>query len=315
MSQCQCLTLKGERCKNSVGKSGNRFCGRHLNCTNIYASAASPSSSASASSLVSNLTRSRLPIIAPIPRSGKVTEKASVERGLERDQEVSEKDKRDQGNQGLDIGLKDVKMPTPLINHVTNEIVNRVESGDTAKEATFTTLDNIVEELGYEDVTDLIDLTEEEIDYYISTILLHENKDKLADIVQRKIEEQFIRDPHAKLIIKSRELLQELAAKFCRCIKKVLATDPNNESKAIAICRRGVINGRGLTFPRFSCTNSNFDKVELPIFLPSKENKKLLRRHPGYQHYLSTMGPKGNLSLREWDKLGKLEKDTYLKTK
>lgn len=280
MSQCQCLTLKGERCKNNVGrKVGERFCGRHLNCANPISSSKSITTSSQGASTT-----------API------TNTASTDK--------------------VDIGLPGVSMPRPLIQHVTTEIVNRVGLGATADESVATTLDDIVEELGYDDVTDLVDLTEEEIDYFISTILLHENQEKLADIVQKKIDEQFIRDPHAKLIIKSRELLQELAAKFCRCIKKVLADDPNNtESKAIAICRRGVINGRGLTFPRFNCktypnSNDKVNYVEAPIFLPSKEQKKLLRKHPGYELYSSSV-PNGNLT--EWDKLGKLDKDRYLK--
>lgn len=291
MSRCQCLTLKGEQCKNSA-KDGSIFCGVHKNC-------ASPVSTASTSSATSATTAksSRLPIIVPRPRSSKVSAET--------------------------ISSRPIEVSVPLVRAVTEQITDQVQAGATPQEATATTLattlDDLVSQLGYTDVTDLVDLTEEEIDYFVSTILLHENQDKLADIVQKKIDEQFVRDPHAKLMIKTRELLEELSAKFCRCIKKVLASNPNNtEGMAVAICRRGVINGRGLTFPNFSCKTylgSPQDKskyLDTPIFLPSKDRKKLLSRHPGYQKYLASVGAsKGSLS--SWDSLSKAEKDRYLK--
>lgn len=294
MSRCQCLTLKGEQCKNSA-KENSIFCGVHKNCSNAISTSTPTTSSSSTSSISATPTKgSRLPIIVPRPRSSKVSAET--------------------------ISSRPIKISIPLVRAVTEKITDQVQAGATPQEATATTLattlDDLVTQLGYADVTDLVDLTEEEIDYFVSTILLHENQDKLADIVQKKIDEQFVRDPHAKLMIKTRELLEELSSKFCRCIKKVLAANANTtEGSAIAICRRGVINGRGLTFPNFSCkTYPNLlDKskyLDTPIFLPSKDRKKLLSRHPGYQKYLASVN-KG--SLITWDALSKLEKDKYLK--
>jgi len=201
---------------------------------------------------------------------------------------------------------KKASVPFPLMKQITETIVEKVNSGKTATKATQETLDSLVEELGFLDVSDLVDLTEDEIDYLIAITQLHEDKESLRDIVQKKIDEGFIRDPHAKLMLKTRELLNELAGKFCRCIKKVMDADikagnEGNESKAIAICRKGVINNKGITFPRFNCTDNS-------TFLPSKDNKKLLKKHPGYEEFLQNVSD-GNLE--KWNKLSKVEKDKY----
>jgi hypothetical protein len=382
MNRCQCLTLKGEQCKLTA-KPGSEYCWRHTECStpfsnsSAYAStstsktvAATPdtkftgASEAMETGTTQSVRRSRV----PIRRSA--TQNAAESRAK---QAVS---KEERLNDKVDLGL--VQMPTPLITRVTEEITDRLQEGDSAEEATAKTLDDIVEELGFQDVSDLVDLNEEEIDYFIGTILLHENQDKLADIVRQKIEEQNIRDPHARLVLKSRELLQELAGKFCRCIQKVLESSqaasqrsgksvpPMTEGNAIAICRRGVINSRGLTFPRFSCktypkagdfspevkmadllalrananfspdvkrsdllalrananfspevkmadllaTRANANFIETPIFLPSKENKKLLRKHEGFRKF---SGETSSRSFKEWAALGKAGQDQYLK--
>lgn len=321
MNQCQCLTQKGEQCKLAA-KPGQRFCWRHIDCTKEVGGR--PSSSSSSTTVIqvpvlpppalAGPSRSRLPILAPRSSAATSSKASSASSATSATSPSSSATASSSATGKIDLGL--VSMPIPLIERVTEDITDLVQAGATASSATIKTLDDIVEELGYEDVTDLVDLTEDEIDYFISTILLHENVDKLADIVQKKIDEQNVRDPHAKLVIKTRELLQELASKFCRCIKKVLDSNPNNtESMAIAICRRGVINGRGLSFPRFSCKtypnpNDKSRYIDTPIFLPSKDRKKLLMRHPGYQLYLSSVV---NGDLTKWDKLGKLEKDQYLK--
>jgi len=270
------LTLKKEQCKNKA-QAGSIFCGRHKDCANPFSTKTEIKEKAQTEAITS---------IIQIPK--------------------------------LPERLKDTAtIPTDLAEKVAKDIVTKVNNGLTAESATAKTLDDLVVELGFTDIADLTDLTEAEIDYFISTILLHENQDKLSDIIQKKIDEQSIKDPHAKLIIKTRELLQELAAKFCRCIKKVLdkADNKMTENIAVAICRKGVINSRGLSIPRFSCKTypdpSNKSKYEdTPIFLPSKDRKKLLSLHPGYQLYLSKV-IKGDL--KKWEELSKAEKDQYFK--
>ena len=58
-----------------------------------------------------------------------------------------------------------------------------------------------------------------------------------------------------KSIPKSKRLLKQqaekiLASKLCRCIKKV---DKENESRAIGICTKTIINNKGFTRGKFTC--------------------------------------------------------------
>lgn len=209
-----------------------------------------------------------------------------------------------------------IAVPKALAKTAATKIVKRIENGETPTIATAKTLDELVNAMGVEDITDLHTLTEEELDYFISTIMLHENAIRLADIVEEKIAEQNIRDPHALKVLKSREVLDALAGKFCRCIKKVMDRGDSNmtEGIAIAICRKGVIQNRGLTIPRFACKTypDPTDKTkyeDTPIFLPSKTREKILEKHPGYLLYLSEVV---DGDLESFSKLKKAKKDDYL---
>ena len=46
-----------------------------------------------------------------------------------------------------------------------------------------------------------------------------------------------------------------LAEKLCRCIKKVKPNNPDNESRAIGICRNSVLTRKKVKAGRFSCKN------------------------------------------------------------
>ena len=46
-----------------------------------------------------------------------------------------------------------------------------------------------------------------------------------------------------------------LAEKLCRCIKKVKPNNPDNESRAIGICRNSVLTRKKIKVGRFSCKN------------------------------------------------------------
>ena len=50
-----------------------------------------------------------------------------------------------------------------------------------------------------------------------------------------------------------------LALKLCSCIKKL--RDPKNESRAISICSKSVLNKKGLSRGKFKCTKGR--KVEI----------------------------------------------------
>jgi len=60
-----------------------------------------------------------------------------------------------------------------------------------------------------------------------------------------------------KTLPKSKRLLKMqaeklLVSKLCRCIKKV---DKQNESRAIGICSRTIINNKGFIRGKFTCKN------------------------------------------------------------
>jgi hypothetical protein len=275
---CQCNTAKGTPCRLSA-QPGQKFCHIHMKkCTNP---------------ITSIIQVPRVPegtIVIPPALAEKVAKNITTELN------------------------KSVSSTSSSTSTSTSDTSTSLK--EKVEEVTAKTLDKLVEELGVEDVSDLVDLTPEEIDYFVGTILLHENKDKLVDIVNKKIEEQHLRDPHAILVLKSRELLEELAGKFCRCIKKTMEKTPTlTEGIAIAICRRSVINGKGLSFPRFACKtypNPSDKSVyqDTPIFLPSKDRKKILSKHAGYLLYKQE-NVDGDLT--KWAALNKAVQDGYLK--
>ena len=60
---------------------------------------------------------------------------------------------------------------------------------------------------------------------------------------------------YKKSIPKSKRLLKQqaeklLSEKLCRCIKKI---DKQNESRAIGICTKTIINNKGFTRGKFTC--------------------------------------------------------------
>lgn len=71
-----------------------------------------------------------------------------------------------------------------------------------------------------------------------------------------------------KTIPKSKRLLRIqakkiLSTKLCRCIKKI---DKENETRAIGICTKTIINNKGLTRGKFTC------KKKETISLKKKKN-------------------------------------------
>jgi hypothetical protein len=68
--------------------------------------------------------------------------------------------------------------------------------------------------------------------------------------------------PKSKRILKL-QAERILSRKLCRCIKK---TDKTNESRAIGICTKTVINNKGFTRGKFTCKKKQTIKL-------SKKNK------------------------------------------
>jgi len=75
--------------------------------------------------------------------------------------------------------------------------------------------------------------------------------------------------PKSKKMIKI-EAEKILATKLCRCIKKV---GLENESKAIGICTKTILNRKGLTRGKFKCKGNRLFHL---VKLKKIENKILL---------------------------------------
>ena len=60
--------------------------------------------------------------------------------------------------------------------------------------------------------------------------------------------------PQSKRLLKM-EAEKILAAKLCKCIKKV---DIKNESRSIGICTKSVINSKGYTRGKFKCKGKKY---------------------------------------------------------
>lgn len=69
------------------------------------------------------------------------------------------------------------------------------------------------------------------------------------------------------LKIKSEQILSE---KLCRCIKKV---DNKNESRAIGICTKSIINQKGFTRGKFNCKGKSSISLKKQKS-KTKKNKK-----------------------------------------
>jgi len=70
-----------------------------------------------------------------------------------------------------------------------------------------------------------------------------------------------------------------LANKLCKCIKKVSKKN-RNENRAIALCRKTVIQRKGLDIFNFSCKNKNrlISKKNTKIKLIKKQTNKTKKR-------------------------------------
>lgn len=62
-----------------------------------------------------------------------------------------------------------------------------------------------------------------------------------------------------------------LAAKLCKCIKKVRANSSLDEKAAIGICRNNIFKNRNIDFYKFKCKKGS-------ALLPKKKTRKKLRK-------------------------------------
>ena len=118
----------------------------------------------------------------------------------------------------------------------------------------YQTLSEIMESLGISDIRQLVKLQSGQLQSLIDTIKVYEQAQTLKDMAVGLDEAGQI-----KL------LLETLADKLCRCIKKVRAQQGTTESTAIAICINSIFKRRNLKIYKFRCDG------EKGYFYPSKE--------------------------------------------
>jgi hypothetical protein len=76
--------------------------------------------------------------------------------------------------------------------------------------------------------------------------------------------------PDSSSLVKSRAE-NILASKLCRCIKKF---DKTNESRAIGICTKTVLNNKGYKRGKFTCKNKPTIKISKTKIVKNKSRKK-----------------------------------------
>lgn len=110
-------------------------------------------------------------------------------------------------------------------------------------------------------VTDLVDLTEEEVDELIAKTKGYNSGVLLQDVIALKTKR--LRSQKKIREIKTLLLLEALANNMCSGIKKVQAANSQfTESRAIAIIRSSMFNKRGYRMFNFKCKTPN------PLLLP-----------------------------------------------
>ncbi len=111
------------------------------------------------------------------------------------------------------------------------------------------------------------DFTERELNYLIQELKIVEKLKDEAKTVTEREKYEMIED--------------ELANRFCRCIKKVRVKKGMNEGRAIGICTSSIFNKRGLQRHKFSCYEDKKSSKMNPQLLGSPQSKgKPLTRAP-----------------------------------
>lgn len=126
-------------------------------------------------------------------------------------------------------------------------------------------LNQMVDDLEVDDVRELIDLTDEELDYLVRITQLHQKSESLTDRVQKT---------------KVLTVLDALAGKLCRCIKSVAKSHPDGESAGIPICISKIFKKKGLKISGVQCKPTPQLKVR-------KGFKVVLGRQPRIQNIMA----------------------------
>lgn len=145
-----------------------------------------------------------------------------------------------------------------------------------ASETGLHSLDEFIKVNEIQNVDDLHELSPADIDHLISILELHDRTQKLQDVVDARVQELDEDELSAELRqlkiheIKVKTLIDTLAGKLCRCIKKVADQD---KRRSIAMCINTIFNRRGLKIHRWQCDAG-------PLLLPRKDQKVVLSKQP-----------------------------------
>jgi len=123
---------------------------------------------------------------------------------------------------------------------------------------TYQTLERILKDYDIPNIRSLVALSDDELNSLIKIIKLHDNKISLQSLVKGKTTDE-----------KVKILIDELAQKLCRCIKKV-SSDNLGESRKIAICISSIFHTKGITISGFTC--------EPPQLLPKKGHHSIINK-------------------------------------
>ncbi len=120
----------------------------------------------------------------------------------------------------------------------------------------YSSLTEIMDSLGVTDIRTLVKFKVGQLKTLVDTIMIHENGKALKDLAVDLDEAGQVR-----------LLLDTLAGKLCRCIKKVKSQQSTTETSSIAICISSIFKRRNLQMHKFLCD----DDGESGVLLPSSD--------------------------------------------
>jgi hypothetical protein len=128
------------------------------------------------------------------------------------------------------------------------------------KPKTFSSIEEIMEQLDIQDARNLISMSEHEIEEIISRMKVYDGKMSMTDFLKGKSGSE-----------RAKAFLIVLSEKYCRCLKSL--EQQKSSYSPNAICTKSVFNSKGLKGPgsRYQCS-------PVPLLLPSKTNKYLLEK-------------------------------------
>jgi hypothetical protein len=136
------------------------------------------------------------------------------------------------------------------------------QSGERYK---YRSLDEMMVAYGIPNAHALTDLSDDEINYLIDHIMIHENTIKLSDLLKNV----------TNMDDRIKRLVVELAGKLCRCLDKVEKSNPEGK---VGICTKSIFHGRGLTISSHTCNPPMLKPAPFPLKDTSIGPKLVLRR-------------------------------------